>query len=511
FGAGADVFNNSALLVVGEPAEGASTLTVSNLEAWNNSGRIVFGSAGTTITAVSDGFTNDRIVSTTATTFTGSGASRLVMDANLAQITQTGCGTLTAADCFGLVNGTTAGSTQILVNDVSPNVFGAYNPNGMVVVDVSGSGATGATHFVLDPTSDFWRADLNSADGVMDKGLFFYDLTLNLNKQHVIVGLPDGEAFEFTTMGQAAQSAWYSTTGTWLDRQADLRDQLGDSEPGAGIWLKISGGAAERDLINSYELFGVTYNFDTSYDQQTVSLIGGLDFVGASTANTSWVVGGMVGYVDSDVNFNASPTMASMEGAVFGLYGTYMTGGWFIDGVVALNSMDLDYQAPTLAPAPNNIYASEVNSTGFQIEGGYKLALGETTSFEPLASVSYVKTDIDAIDVPGATINWDEQTSLRGSLGARLTTLVSSDRFDTRFGLTARAWNEFEGENTLVIDNLGPDLQLTDDFSGSFGEVQGTINLFSNEAAFSAFLNAGVKFKEDYQATDATLGFRWRW
>jgi outer membrane autotransporter protein len=312
-------------------------------------------------------------------------------------------------------------------------------------------------------------------------------------------------------MGQAAQSAWYSTTGTWLDRQADLRDQLGDSEPGAGVWMKITGNVAERDLISSYELFGVTYNFDTSYDQQTISLIGGLDFVGASTADTSWVVGGMVGYIDSDVNFNASPTMASMEGAVFGLYGTYVTGAWFVDGIVAMNSMDLDYQAPTLAPAGSNIFASEVNSTGFQIEGGYKLALGETTSLEPLASVSYVKTDIDAIDVPGATINWDEQTSFRGSLGARLSTLVSTDRFDARFGITARAWNEFEGENVLTIDNLGPDLTLTDDFSGSFGEVQGTINLFSNEAAFSAFLNAGVKFKDDYQSTDATLGFRWRW
>lgn len=508
FGAGADTFTNAGILVVGEPTLAASTLTITNLEAWNNSGSIFFGSAGTT---ASDGQINDRIDMGSGT-FTGSGNSRLFMDVNLGATPQASCGVLpTAADCFDLTGASTAGSTTIRVNDTSGVAYGAFNPDGIVVVDVNGAGTTAASHFSLLSGQPLWRADLNSADGVLDKGLFFYDLTLNGSKQHVLVGLPDGEAFEFTTVGQAAQAAWYTTTGTWFDRQADLRDQLGESEAGAGIWMKITGGQAERDLINSYELFGVTYSFDTSYEQQTISLIGGLDFVGASTADMQWVIGGMIGYVDSDVNFNASPTMASMEGAVFGVYGSYVTPNWFLDGVVSFNSMDLDYQAPSLAPAPNNVFASDVDSWGVQVEGGYKLALGENASIEPLVSLSYVNTEIGDIDVPGATIMWDDQTSLRGSIGARLSTDAEMERFNAKFALTGRVWNEFEGENGLTIDNLGPDLDLVDDFSGTFGEVTGSINLFSNEAAFSAFVNAGVKFKDDYQSTDATLGFRWRW
>jgi outer membrane autotransporter protein len=125
--------------------------------------------------------------------------------------------------------------------------------------------------------------------------------------------------------------------------------------------------------------------------------------------------------------------------------------------------------------------------------------------------VSYVKTSFDDFTVPGAVIDYDDLTSLRGSLGARIGANHDFDTFSTKFTLTGRIWNEFDGENGLVIHTGGPDLALMDDFGGSFGEVSGSVNVFSNESAFSAFINAGVKFKDDYQSTDASLGFRWRW
>jgi hypothetical protein len=506
---GADLFTNSGVLVVGEPTLAGSVLTITNLETWNNSGSIFFGSSNST---TSDGQTNDAIIADGATTFTGSGNSRLFMDANLGAVTQASCAALAAADCLSLKGGSTAGSTTLRINDTSGNVFGAYNPTGMVVVDVSGAGATADSHFSLLAGQPLWRADLNSADGVLDKGLFFYDLTTNLNKQHVLVGLPDSEAFEFTVAGTAAQNAWYQSTGTWYDRQADLRDQLGDvDESGAGVWVKIAGGATSRDLINSYDVFGKTYSFDTSYAQDTVSLTGGVDFISANSGDRQWVVGGMIGYVDTNVTFDASTTMISMDGLTIGLYGTYVANNFFVDGIIAGNFLDYAHQAPTLAPAPNNIFTSEANSVGGQIEGGYTIALGENAFFEPLASLSYVKTTFDDITVPGAIISWDDQKSLRASLGARLGANHDFDTFTSKFTITARIWDEFEGENGLIIDSAGPDLPLTDDFSGSFGEVSGSVNVFSNEAAFSAFVTAGVKFKEDYQSTDASLGFRWRW
>ena len=185
--------------------------------------------------------------------------------ADLGATVQTSCATLTAADCFSLTGGTTTGSTLIKITDNSPNAFGAFNPGGIVLVDVTG-GTTSASNFSLDPNSSHWRADPSSPDGVLDKGLFMYDLILDpATKQHELVGVPDGEAFEFTTLGQAAQSAWYQTTGTWSDRQADLRDQAGDiSENGYGVWMRISGGAASRDSAVWSSTFSDWYSAVTS-------------------------------------------------------------------------------------------------------------------------------------------------------------------------------------------------------------------------------------------------------
>jgi hypothetical protein len=510
FGAGADTFANSGLLVVGEPAQGAATLTITGLETWTNSGRIVFGSSGTSMTAASDGQINDRILASGAT-FTGSGASRLVMDANLGATTQVSCAVLTAADCLSLTGGSTAGGTLILVNDVSPSVFGAFNPTGIVLVDVTGAGTTAAANFSLDPGSDFWRADASSPDGVLDKGLFFYDLTLNGAKQHVLVGLPDSEAFEFTTFGQAAQSIWYTTTGTWMERQADLRGQLDQIDgQGAAGWMKITGSSADRDLTNSYDLFGTTYSFDTSYNQTTMALIGGIDFIGGG-AGHHWVFGGQIGYVDSDVDFDASPTVTSFEGMTAGLYGTYVAGPVFVDAILNANFLDVDHDAVTLSPPPNSVFSGEVNSVGVQVEGGWTVPIGANGFFEPLGSLSYLNTDIDGLSVPGADISWDDQTSFRVSLGGRLGVTADHGTFSTRWSLVARYWNEFEGENGIMIDTAGPDLDLGDDFSGGFGEVGGTVNVYGADDRFSAFLNVGTKFKDDYSSTDASLGLRWRW
>lgn len=507
FGAGADVFSNAGVLVAGEEAPGAGTLMLAGLEAWNNSGFILFGATGAAIDG-SDGEIGDRILAG-GVTFTGSGESRLLMDVDLGDLTQAGCGAPSAADCFALLDGSTAGLTQIRVQDASANAFGAVN-EGIVLVDVTGSGVTSAGHLVLDPASDHWRADANSDDGVLDKGLFFYDLVLD-GQQHKLIGLPDAETFEFATLGAAAQSVWYSTTGTWFERQADLRGQAHPIErEGGDLWMKMVGGSAERDVTNSFVSAGQTYSFDTSYDQTTAAILGGAE-VARQTETGAWILGAQVGYVDSDVNFQSSSTATAIDGASVGVYASYVSTNLFVDAIVNANFLDLDHRAPGLEPLGSELAPSEVTSLGGQIEAGWTLRLGEKGFVEPVASLSYVRTEIGDLPVPGADIVWDDQISLRASVGARLGRNAEHGSFASKWAVTARYWNEFEGENSVVIDALGSDLVVADDFSGSFGEVAGTVGVTSESGALSAFVNLGYRFNDDYQSVDGSLGFRWRW
>ena len=491
FQGGTNLFTNAGALFVGfNPVRpDGSSFVLTGLTRFGNSGTL----------QMMNGVVGDSIVAAGAA-YTGSGAARLSIDALLGA---------PGSRSDTLKVGSTAGRTGVLVNDTS-TAPGAYNPAGILVVDAAGAGATSAADFALDPGSDGWRADRNSADGVLDKGLFFYDLTLNANKQHILAGLPDSEAFEFTVLGAAAQSVWSQAAGAGRDRQADLRDQIdsGVAADGAGVWVKIAGGAADRDQTSGYKLLGVTYGFDSGYAQNSVSLLAGVDMVSGSGR---WVLGGSGGYVETDLDFKASDTAASMQGYTLGLYASYVAGGFFLDGVVTGAAMDIVHQAPSLASGPNSVFDGAVETVGGQVETGYRIALGGKAFLEPVAGVSYARSRLDDMAAPGAVVDWNDQTSLRGNIGARLGGETQFAAVSARFVLTARAWSEFEGENDLTLHSAGPDVTLGDDVSGAFGEVDGTLNLSGPGEAFSAFVSAGVTFKTDYQSTDASLGFRWRW
>ncbi len=503
-----DVLTNAGRIVVGETS-GASTFTLTGLERFNNSGTILLGSLNGTTT---DGQTNDRLVMTGTgggTAFVGSGGSVIALDASLGAATQANCAAATVADCVSLPGGAVSGSTLLRVNNTNTG-FGAMNA-GIVLVDATG-GTIAANAFSLDPTSTGYT--LRSGEGAIDTGLFFYRLAPQGSAQIALVSAPDSEAFEFVGVGQIANNAWQTATGVWFDRQADLRDGLeGKGEGGAGIWMRIVGGQAERDLEQTYVGAGGSFVYDTGYEQNTVALIGGIDLVAGGGDNSAWVFGGSVGYVDTDVDFNASPTQAALEGGVFGLYGTYVSGGLFIDATLSALMLDMTYSMPTVMAGPGMYSTSDADVTayGARIEGGWRMPLGESAFIEPLAGVAYVRTSIDDLDVPGGVVSFDESTSLRANVGVRLGTIARFDTMKVKFTVLGRAWNEFDGEGQTTLVNGGPDVLVTDQFDGAFGEVGAGIDVFGADERFSAFVNAGYRWNEDWTDTTVALGARYRW
>lgn len=138
--------------------------------------------------------------------------------------------------------------------------------------------------------------------------------------------------------------------------------------------------------------------------------------------------------------------------------------------------------------------------------------LGERTFLEPLVGIARVRTSIETLSVPGATITWEDQTSLRLSLGGRIGATADYRDLQARFSLTGRVWHETDAANRTLIDIGGSPVATLDDFGGTFSEVSGAVNLDSRRvSAFSAFISAGLKWNDDYRAIETAAGIRYRW
>jgi len=503
-----DVFTNAGRIVVGETV-GASTFSITGLERFNNSGLILLGStAGTT----SDGETNDRLVISGTgggAVFNGTGSSVLALDASLGATAQANCSAAVVADCVSLPGGSVTGLTLIRVNNTNAGPGGMNS--GIVLVDATG-GSIAAGSLRLDPTSAGYTT--RGGNDAIDNGLFFYSLVPQGSAQMALVSAPDSEAFEFVAVEQAATQVWYTTTGVWFDRQADLRDGLeGEGQSGSGIWMKMVGSQSDRDASQTYTGAGGTFVFDTGYQQDTVALIGGVDLVRGGGETSAWVFGVDVGYVDSDVDFSNSQTLASMEGGLVGLYGSYVSGGLFLDATVSALKLDVDYSAPSLSNGAliNEPSSGELSSLGVQVEGGWRFALGQSAFIEPLAGVSYVNTTIDDLAVRGGVVSFEDATSLRANVGARIGTVVERDTMKVQFTAIGRVWNEFDGDGQTTLVNSGPNVIVNDQFEGMFTELGGGINVFSKDERVSAFLNASYRWNDEWSDTAVTLGARYRW
>jgi len=498
-----DVLTNAGRIVVGETA-GASTFTITGLERFNNSGLILLGSTtGTT----SDGEINDRLVISGTgggTTFVGSTGSVIALDAFLGSTGQTTCLATVVADCVSLPGGSVSGNTLLRVHNTSTQP-GAYNPTGIVLVDATG-GSIASGAFSLDPTSPGYA--LRNGKGAIDTGLFFYHLDPVGTTKVALFSTPDSEVFEFVGVGQAATNAWYTANGVWFDRQADLRDGLeAGGQSGAGVWMKIVGSQGERELSQTYAGPGGPFVFDTGYDTNTVALIGGADLVRGGGETSAWVFGVSGGYIDADVRFSSSQTLASMEGGVLGAYATYVSGGLFVDATVTGLNLDLAYSIPSMSTQADG----KVKAIGAQIEGGYRLPIGERSFIEPLFGVAYVQTSIDDLTVPGGVVSFDDATSLRANIGARIGHTTEYDTFKVKLTAVARAWDEFDGDGQTTLVNGGPDILVSDQFDGVFGEVGAGLDVFGKDERVSAFVNVNYRWNQDWTDTAVSLGARYRW
>jgi hypothetical protein len=510
------VINNNpgGVFIVGQgPFSGVAKTVLLGAETFNNNGVIILGSNGG---SGSDSL-RDAILLANATTMTGSGL--IEMDANLWRDIQsaTDCqgGTLPAGDC--VVLGGTAPGTHIglRITDTGAHPFGAYNPTGIVLV----TGASSASAIHIDPSSTWFTHggtnEFGGATDVLNKpGLFFYDL-LHIGQNTALVGVPKAPVFEFAALGGAVTDLWHMTTQTWFDRQADLRVNL-DHEAGANpaVWLKFVGDWVNRDKVDRFDIIS-NLHFDTSYNQDTSAILGGVDLLDVTGKDRAFVVGLEGGGVNSGLGFKASPDHYTLSGGDFGGYATFLSGGLFIDGTINANFLTLHGNLPGLtAPTslfPSTLIGGHVNVVGGQIESGYRMPITGTWFWEPVGSLAYSKATFDQIQLPGALAQLTHAESLQGSLGARIGGVATFQFGAVEAAIETRVLQEFKSGAVLTLQSDGSPFSNADDLKGTSGEVKADVNVFSNTSGLSAFLNGGWRFKANYSEGTITLGARYQW
>ncbi|HYG26044.1 MAG TPA: autotransporter domain-containing protein [Caulobacteraceae bacterium] len=553
FGAGDDIFENGGYLMVSGAAqanagsgdisgtfEGETRLV--GLETFVNSGTIFLGvydnGSGTGdnsddpsfnrgyhlddvsrwdegvggIHGPTDGF-HDDILSLPGTTFVGDGGE-IYFDIDVSK-TQSNCqrdpttGELAAADCVIIAGGATEGVHYVNFREPVPGDRGQFNPEGIVIAEVTG-GTSAQGHFAISPGIRGYSAQ---SGGMLDKGFYAYMIGYKADtQQHVLVSIPGPSAYQLPLLAQGGHSLWRLSTGSWFDRQADIR---GQQDGRGGAWLRASGETADRDMFQDVTAAGTTFSFDNTYTQTSYAVTGGADLLFGASGDTAFLAGVMLGYANSEFEYEDSPNFGRIDAWTLGTYGSIVSGGLFVDMAVNANRAMVDDDVPgaDLFPA-GTILSTEVLTLGTQLEAGLRLPLlAEGVFIEPLIGFSYVWSNWEDLYLPtdnpnrtGITAEIGDPNSTRAGVGARLG--LDRDLGPVRAEIAGlwRLWEEFGNETTVTLIGPGEDPTIGNDFTGRFNELSLGASLYRGPV--SGFLRLGAKLADDYEAQTASAGVR---
>jgi outer membrane autotransporter protein len=435
FGAGADTLNNqldgSLLLDKGATVNGLETLnnggnvsaigtTQLNGTTFNNlaggsltatggaaslTGLTAFNNAGTI--ALSDGATNDTL--TLPGTYTGSTGSRLTIDAAPG---------LNAADRL-VIGGNIAGATQVDVNFVGTGPL--YNPTGVLVVD--GGGTAAANAFVINPAN-------------VQQGLLNYGIRQAGNDFFLASNL-DASAGELALVSSAGPEMWYQSFDAYHDSIMGRQGNGGDNK--FGFWANLY---LSRDKYGDQTVTGTPFNgqsisYSPRIENHRRGAQGGFEY-----RSGMFTVGVTGGYEHNRPEFGLDSRM-DIEGYNYGAYALFgMENGIYGGVMYKRDEYDIDFANNGRAFG----FRSDAHSDG--VDGELGLRFGTGIKFDLNGGVSYVKTDIDPYANYGLNFAFEDMTSVRGRLGAR----VIMEDWGGLF-LGAKAFHEFRDNARVDVSN----------------------------------------------------------
>jgi outer membrane autotransporter protein len=277
-----------------------------------------------------------------------------------------------------------------------------------------------------------------------------------------------------------------------------------------GVWARAMGDWSSRDAEVSYTdpVSLQTERLDLDRKQRTGAFLGGVDMGVEGVAGGDLLFGVMGGYVTSKLDFDATDDSWQYKGGTVGAYATYLSGGFYLDGLVKADFLDVDINDSQGAIGDSaNTNATNI---GVRLDTGYRVSMG-WGFIEPQASLEWVHTNMDSVSLFGGNIDFENGSSGRGRIGVRVGTDMQMNGMTVSPDLTLSVWNHFGSDNAVNIDFPGSAFSATDSAgNGTFGEVAVGVNVASANN-WSGVVRGSVRFGDDYSAGSVSASLRYGW
>ncbi len=417
------------------------------------------------------------------------------------------------------INGSATGLTHVTVTDLNVGFASAYNPNGMLVVDVDGQLNT-------EDGNTSYRAQqlFTLSSGPIDKGFFDYDLyyspgdTDDNNHRWYLRNAPNVRAYELPKIATAAQEVWYESSNAWKDRAVGMRSLLTSAESdqsmpsGPSVWIRAFGAKNDRNTSNQILTASGTVIADTGYDQRTSGFVAGIDSkVMEGEDSGSLLFGYMAGYTHSTLDFDNSGSNADIQGVNLGAYASYAKKGFFLDALIKFDHHDIDYKTNFFAT--DNSQSFDGRSFGALLNAGYRIGSFPGTQglfFEPSFSLARVVSNFDNFRMLNSDVEISKAGSTRSRLGTRYGNTWASEGLVNEAYVDIGANWESDRNNSAILSNGTNSVSVSDKRDGNFGDIALGLNLIDTGSGLSGFAKVQHRFHNEQKVSGVQLGIRYK-
>lgn len=386
-----------------------------------------------------------------------------------------------------VVGGSATGTTTITLNY---KTAAQLKPGAVLkLVDAAGGSAAGA--FIM-------------ADETTNIGFARYGVRHDVAADDFFIAVTEGDAvFRTLKLNEGAQTLWRQSADAWSAHTAALRDPS-QAASDRRVWGQVYGAADKRDETLIRAGNGVDQTVDLSYTQDHVGGQMGVDLgVIGATGVTYGLTGG---YVDSTLEFKDKADSADYKGLNLGAYAGVQRGRYFVNALAKYDLIDIQARSTTAG------YDEDLDGRGYglQVETGARFnGKIETQAFffEPVISLAYSRTDLDALASQGAVIDFEALDGLRAKAGARLGGAGSIAQGQIGYYLGAHLVQELAGEDGVRFTSGAADSAFANTAVDAFGQYQLGVT-FTSKTGLTGFVEAKADAGEDYRNYTGRIGVR---